>query len=173
MRRREYIAGGLGLGAVLAGGAYVTFGGGQTEQVPPTTVSLLEAPGSSGSVRVPATDRYTVLDLFSYTCLACPPQMENLRAAFQSVGERARFVSLHPASLVDDPENPTPVLEFWDNHGGPWPVGIDPNDHFHEAFGRPNHPFTAVIDPDGTVLWAETGKTPPGDIEQVIREGEA
>lgn len=172
MRRREYIAGGVGLAAVLAGGAYVTFGGdGGPTQLSPVEVDLLDVADSpTGPMTVPVPDTYTVLDLFSYTCLACPPQMENLRQAYETVGDRARFVSLHPTSLVDDTAQPDPVFEFWADHGGPWAVGLDPQDHFHEAFDRPNHPFTAVIDPEGRVVWSETGKTPPARIEEVIPE---
>lgn len=173
MRRREYIAGGVGLAAVLAGGAYVTFGNGTTTSVQRAEVDLIEAPGSSGRLTVPAPDTYTVLDLFSYTCMACPPQMDNLRVAHERIGDRAQFVSLHPANLVDDPEDPGPVLEFWENHGGPWPVGLDPDDHFHAAFDRPNHPFTAVLAPDGRVIWSESGTTSPSRIETAIdAEGE-
>lgn len=173
MQRREYLAGGLGLAAVLAGGAYVTLGEQGSGQVEPTEVPLLDAPEATGSLTVPAPGTYTVLDLFSYTCLACPPQMENLRQAKLAVGDRAQFVSIHPVSLVEDREEPTNVLEFWDEHGAPWPMGLDPEDHFHTAFDQPSHPFTAVIDPEGTVLWSETGKTPPSDIEAAIPEEEA
>ena len=172
MRRREYIAGGVGLAAVLAGGAYVTLDeGGAPDRVSPVEVDLLEASGSpSGTISVPAPETYTVLDLFSYTCLACPPQMDNLRRAHETLGDRVSFVSLHPTSLVDDVEQPESVLEFWANHGGPWAVGLDPDDHFHELFGQPSHPYTVVIDPDGRVIWAETGKTEPARIVEAVEE---
>ena len=169
MRRREYIAGGVGLAAVLAGGAYVTLGDRGPGEVTPVEVDLLDIEGSpSGTLTVPAPGTYTVLDLFSYTCLACPPQMDNLRTAKAKLGDTAQFVSLHPVSLIDDLENPAPVFEFWEKHGGPWPVGLDPEDHFHEAFGNPSHPYTAVIDPDGNVVWSETGKTAPSKIVDVV-----
>jgi hypothetical protein len=170
MRRREYIAGGLGLAAVAAGGAYVAFGGdGSPGQISPVEVDLLEVAGSpSGRMTIPAPDTPTVIDLFSYTCTRCPPQLANLRRAHEAMGDRATFVSLHPRSLVDDVEEAEPVLSFWADHGGPWAVGIDPADHFQEAFGRPEFPFTAVIDPGGQVIWAESGTTEPTRIEEAV-----
>ncbi len=171
MRRRDYIAGGIGLAAVVAGGAYVTYAGGGPEAVAPRSVPLLEVEGSpSGELTVPTPGTYTVLDLFSYTCLACPPQMDNLRQAKATLGEEAQFVSLHPVSLLDDPAEPDPVFDFWAKHGGPWAVGLDPEDHFHGVFENPNHPYTVVIDPDGGVVWAEDGKTSPQAIVDAVRE---
>lgn len=170
MQRREYIVGGVGVGALLAGGAYVTLGDvGGPDRIAPAEVQTLHADGSQGStLTVPVPDTYTVLDLFTYGCGECQKQFETLRAAKAVIGDSARFVSLHPSFMVDDVEEPTPVLEFWADHGADWAMGMDPEDHFHEAFGKPAFPFTAVIDPEGRVVWSATGVTDPGPIESAV-----
>ncbi|MFB6154034.1 MAG: TlpA family protein disulfide reductase, partial [Halodesulfurarchaeum sp.] len=147
MRRREYIAGGVGLAAVLAGGAYVSFGSGRgtPRRVEPVNVDTFQMPGSPGdTIRVPARAGLTVLDLFSVGCLACVDQVENLKRVRKQVGEEVHFVSLHPEGLADA-ENPTQVREFWADHGGSWPVGLDPDNHFRRAFEPELFPFTAVF----------------------------
>ncbi len=170
MQRREYIVGAVGLGALLAGGAYATLGDvGGANRIAPAEVKLLNADGSPGStLTVPVPDTYTVLDLFTYGCGECQKQFQTLRAAEAVVGDAARFVSVHPSFMVDDVEQPTPVLEFWSEHGGDWAMGLDPGDHFHDGFGKPAFPFTAVIDPDGRVVWSATGVTDPGPIESAV-----
>lgn len=171
MQRREYIAGGLGVAALLAGGAYVEFGGGGVpDRVPPTEVRTLPVGGGDGQLlTVPATDRATVLDLFTYSCGECRKQIDVLRGVHESMGDRARIVSLHPASFVDDVDDPEPVLDMWADHGGPWPVAIDPNDHFYGRFGKPGVPYTVVLDPDGMVHFSEMGVTSVEAIEAAVR----
>jgi hypothetical protein len=174
MQRREYLAGGAGLAALLAGGAYVTLGDRRgPERLQATEVRTLGVEGAApATITVPVPDTYTVLDIFSYGCGECQKQMGTLETARAALGDAAQFVSIHPSYMVDDPADPEPVLDFWANHGSDWPLAMDPGDYFYEAFEKPAFPFTAVIDPDNRVLWSATGVTGPGPIERAVEGGD-
>ena len=171
MRRREYLAGGLGLAAVLAGGAYVSFGGGGSTggTVSPVTVETFDAPGSTrGTLRVPVENRVTVLEIFEPFCSGCLEQFPNLETAHERVGDVARFVSLVPQSSGFDRGT---IVDMWGQFGGGWPVGIDPDDHFfQETFQAKAVPHTGVVAPDGTLSFSESGVVSTAEVETAVRE---
>lgn len=171
MRRREYVAGGMGLAAVLAGGAYVAFGGGssQGESVTPVAVETIEAPGSpGGTMTVPTPGRATVIEIFEPFCRGCHDQFPKLAAAQEAVD--AQFVSLVPQSSEFDA---SVIVEEWESLGGSWPVGIDPNDHFfYDTFHATAVPHVAVIDGSGTLVLSKSDVVPTRTVIEAVTEAQ-
>lgn len=170
MQRREYVAGGLGLAALLAGGAYVQFGGsGTPDRVDPDTVETLGVgENEPETLTVPATDRWTVLEFFSRTCGECRKQVGVLESIRETAGSDVLFVSLHPESGPVDVEDPTALREMWLEHGGSWPAAIDVGDRLYRQFGTPGVPYTVVFEPGGAVAFAHMGVTSTEAITQVL-----
>lgn len=170
MRRRELLAGVLGLG-VLGGGAALANSGTSfinDEGIAPVQVETLDAPGSEpGTMLVPEPDTVTVVDVFRTSCTECKPQLEQLRTTHDAVGDRATFVSVTNAvlggSLTRDD-----ITDWWREYGGPWPVAVDNEGQVTQAVGATGLPFTAIVDATGEVAWTHLGVADGESVAEAV-----
>lgn len=174
MRRRDLLAG-LGGVAVVGVGGYValTRAGGDVE---PVEIDLFEAPGSpGGTMQVPLAQTTTVIDLFATTCPPCKPTIDRLTAATPDA-EDVQFVSVTAEYLGEKDaggsggKTRADVIEWWDAHGGPWPVGHDPEAVLFGRLDAGTLPHTVVIDARGNIVWTHTGVPESERVRAAIAE---
>ncbi|ARS91064.1 TlpA family protein disulfide reductase [Natrarchaeobaculum aegyptiacum] len=164
MRRRELIAGAVGGGLLLGGGA-VALGGlpsvGDDESSEPTEpieVRTLEARGSeAGTMTVPDDDRLTAVTFFATTCSSCAEKMPHLAEAAAGLeGEPIQFVSV-TTEPVGNTVPESEVVEWFESHDGDWLLAHDDGSRLTVAYDGVPYPKTAVVDTDGTTLWEHVG----------------
>jgi thiol-disulfide isomerase/thioredoxin len=158
MNRRRLLSALAGFG--LTGGSLVAlrsdvFSG--TGNRLPTRVETLDAPGSSpGKIRVPRTDRPTLVDLFATWCPPCERQMDPLAAVIPEYDDRVAFVSV-TNERIGGTLSRSDIARWWERHDGRWPVALDPESVLMSTLGAEGLPYLALVDTDGTVLWAHSG----------------
>lgn len=160
MERRRVLAsaGALGSGA-LAGcleGAIRGIGGEDdadgTAALQTLALESLDVGASpGGEVQVAPPGRAVVLDFFATWCVPCKPQLDELARVADEVGDDVAFRSITSETDRDA------IASFWRNHGGPWPVLLDPDVEATEAIGVEGLPTTVLIDREGTVQWRHGG----------------
>jgi len=166
MRRRELIAGLLGLGTV-GGGAYLATNS-ETGSVEPFELETIDAPGSeAGTTAIPERGTVSVVKFFATWCTTCASMMPEVRAAHDEVGDEAEFVSVtyeplgHSVTRGD-------VAEWWREHDGAWTVAHDADFELTDALGVAGVPTTAVLDEQNRVVLNEGGyKTEEEFVEAV------
>lgn len=167
MKRREAIAG-LGSLGVLAGGG-VALWRARTSSPPaaddgesddrddgPVAIETIDAPGSeAGKILVP-NDGLTVATFFFRGCGSCQALLpefgearEELRAAY---GDRLTTLWVTNYGPSEDE-----LRSFWDDHGGDWSVGYDPDSALATAYGVVGYPWTVAIDASGSDRWRGHG----------------
>ena len=175
MNRRELLAGAGSL-ATLGVGGYLVFGregqatGDRIESVPIDTLEVAGSPGTA--LTVPFEDSVTVIDLFATTCTACPAHIETLETVRERVDDEVRFVSV-TNQRVGEAQPRSSFVEWWERHGGPWPVGFDDEGRLTKALGLPSYPFTAVVDPGRIVRWSTSGQPSEDTIVSEVEEAVA
>ncbi len=168
MRRRELIAGALGLGTVGVGAYLAT--NSETGTVEPTEVETIDAPGSeAGTKAVPERGTVSVVKFFATWCTTCASMMPEVRAAHEGVGDGAEFVSVTYEPLGHSVTRDD-VAEWWQDHDGAWTVAHDAEFELTEALGVAGVPTTAVLDAQNRVVLNEGGyKTEDEFVEAVER----
>lgn len=164
MRRRELIAGALG-GGLLVGGGAVALGGvpsfgddGESEPTEPIEVRTLEARGSeAGTMTIPDDDRLTVVTFFATTCSSCAEKMPHLAEAAATLeGEPIQFVSV-TTEPVGNTVPEAEVVEWFESRGGDWLLAHDEGSRLTVAYDGVPYPKTAVVDSNGRTLWEHVG----------------
>jgi len=168
MRRRELIAGALGLGTV-GGGAYLATNS-ETGTVEPAEVETIDAPGSqAGTTTVPERGTVSLVKFFATWCTTCSAMMPEVRAAHDEVGDEAEFVSVTYEPLGHSVTRDD-VADWWREHDGDWTVAHDAEFELTEALGVAGVPTTAVFDAENRVVLNEGGyKTEDEFVEAVER----
>jgi thiol-disulfide isomerase/thioredoxin len=168
MRRRELIAGAIGLGTVGVG-AYLTTRA-ETGTVEPIEVETIEAPGSeAGTMTVPKRGTVSLVEFFATWCTTCSSMMPEVRAAHDEVGDEADFVSVTYEPLGHSVTRDD-VAEWWQDHDGAWTVAHDAEFELTEALGVAGVPTTAVLDAENRVVLNDGGyKTEDEFVEAVER----
>jgi thiol-disulfide isomerase/thioredoxin len=168
MRRRELIAGAIGLGTVGVG-AYLTTRA-ETGTVEPIEVETIEAPGSeAGTMTVPKRGTVSLVEFFATWCTTCSSMMPEVRAAHDEVGDEAEFVSVTYEPLGHSVTRDD-VAEWWQDHDGAWTVAHDAEFELTEALGVAGVPTTAVLDAENRVVLNDGGyKTEDEFVEAVER----
>jgi thiol-disulfide isomerase/thioredoxin len=173
MRRRDVLAGLVGLGTV-GGGAYLLdreglpVGGADTDGVEPVELRAVEAPGSrAGSVTVPEPGRVTFVEFFATWCDVCAASMPALAAAHDRVGDDVQFLSVtnEPLGHAVTREE---IAAWWADHDGSWTVAPDDDLALTEALGASSVPTMVVLDADNVVTWSGTGEHSADEIVERV-----
>lgn len=166
MRRRDALVGLAGLATV--GGAAFTLGSAGDTGVDPVTVETVEAPGSTaGSATVPAPGRVSVVEFFATWCSVCAASMPALRQINERVGD-VQFVSVtneplgHAITRQD-------VTDWWVEHGGEWPVGIDTELALTERLDAGAMPSLYVLDASNHVTYSHVGEPDPAEVQRRVQ----
>lgn len=162
MRRRDVLAGAAGIGVLGVGGA-IGFGGwdpfGDETAVAPLELDGIEAAGSSSdSVTVPREGTVSLVESFATWCPDCQRMMTELPTLHAEVGDEIQFVSATVEAL-GDADDRAAVADWWDEHGGMWQVVHDPGLTLLSRLGGSSVPYSAVLDADNRVTYAESGYT--------------
>lgn len=169
MRRRDVLAGIGSVGVVGGAGAVAVYGtpslgdGNESDDpdqatADPVTIETLDAPGSeAGSVRIPAADQATFIDFFGTWCDPCAKQMPALIEANDRIGDDVLFISV-TNEAVGRSVTKAEVVEWWREHNGNWPLGIDPTAELTAQYLTGGIPFAVAIDASGRVRWSESGR---------------
>lgn len=168
MRRREFVAAGLGLAALGAGAAYSLRS--PEETVKPAEIETLDAPGSeAGAVEVPRRGEVTVVEFFATWCTVCQGMMDDLKEVNDEVGDEAQFVSVtnEPVGHTVTPEE---VADWWRENGGSWTVGMDPDLVLTDRLNAAGVPTTVVLDRKNEVFASKTGEETAEEMIRNVRE---
>ena len=175
MRRRELLAGALGIGVVGAGAA-VAMGkfGDDGERVDPVEAKVIDTSGDgSETMTVPREGEVTFLEAFATTCRICAETMPELAVAHEKFGDAVQFVSMtiEPVGLTVEPEE---VVDWFDEHGGAWTVVHDEEHAIIEQLDVTATPYSFVLDQRNRVTWRHSGGTTSEvlhrEIEKVLDE---
>lgn len=167
MRRRDVLAGLAGL-ATVGGAAYAlqrTAGTG----IEPVAVETVDAPGSTaGTMMVPERGRVSVVEFFATWCSVCAASMPTLREIHDGLGGDVQFISVtneplgHAITRQD-------VTDWWIEHDGNWPVGIDTDLTLTERLDATGVPTMVILDADNHVTYSHTGKPDPAVVREQVR----
>jgi cytochrome c biogenesis protein CcmG/thiol:disulfide interchange protein DsbE len=108
--------------------------------------------------------RWVVLNFFASWCVPCleeHPELQAFDAAHRAAGD-AVLVS---AMFDDDADD---AREFFERHGGSWPVIDDAENSIGVAYGVAQVPESFVISPNGTVVQRFAGPVTRAALEDVI-----
>ncbi|WP_267162126.1 TlpA family protein disulfide reductase [Halovenus salina] len=160
MRRREALAG-LGALGVFGGGAAVAFGGfdfsGSEDEIEAVELPRFDAPGSSaGTETVPEQGQVTYVTMFATWCRTCRREMDQLDEAASSVSDDVQFLSV-TNEPIGETIQPADVVDWWEEHDGNWPVAHDEDLELTQALDASGVPYSAVIDTDNRLTWADGG----------------
>ncbi|KKF39455.1 redoxin [Halorubrum saccharovorum] len=132
-------------------------GGDPREQIEPTTIDTIAAPGSrDGEVVLPADGRVVFIDFFGTWCGPCEEQMPALGEAADQVGDEALFVSVTNEDVGGAlPEEQ--LADWWREHDGDWLVAADVTAELAAKLNVGGYPTAVVFDSTGRVAWRDSG----------------
>lgn len=168
MRRRDFVAGALGLAAVGGGAAYLRRS--EVEGVvAPVEVETLDAPGSQeGVAEIPRRGEVTFVEFFATWCGVCQDMMDDLDEAYDRVGDDVQFVS-----VTNEPVGHTvtreEVVEWWQEYDGAWTLGVDDGLRLTEALDASGVPTTVVVDASNEVVSRDTGQKTADEMVEEVR----
>lgn len=159
---------GGGFAATRRSGSGTPFGRSDPdESVAPVSVETLDAPGSeAGRIDVPRPGETTVLELFATWCSTCASYMTTLRTVNEAVD--AAFVSLtnEPVGVSVDRAD---VVDWWREHDGAWPVGLDDELALTTSLDAGSVPYTVVFDDAGRIAYADAGSMEASRLTAIIK----
>lgn len=109
--------------------------------------------------------RWVVVNFFATWCVPCQREHPELM----------RFAEEHPddvqvlAVLFDD--DPKRARDFFAEHGGDWPVLVDPNGQVSLDYGVRGPPESFLISPEGVVAVRIVGEVTESGLEALMAEG--
>lgn len=108
--------------------------------------------------------RWVVLNFFGSWCVPCleeHPELLEFDAAHRAEGD-AVLVSTTFDDTAED------ARDFFEEHGGSWPVVDDPENSIGVAYGVAQVPETFVIAPNGVVVQRFAGKVTRAALDELI-----
>lgn len=171
MRRRELLAGALGIGVVGVGAAAARgrFGN-DRERIDPVEAEVIDTSGDGAeTTTVPREGEVTFLEAFATTCRTCAETMPELAVAHEEVGDTVQFVSMtiEPVRLTIEPEE---VADWFDEYGGAWTVVHDEEHAIIEQLDVTATPYSFVLDQRNRVTWRHSGGTTSEEIHREIEK---
>ena len=172
MRRRDFVAGAVGLAALGAGAAYASTSPDE-EAIQPVEVETLDAPGSEGgAVEVPRRGEVSLVEFFATWCTVCQGMMGDLREVDDEVGDKVQMVSVSNEP-VGHTVTKDEVVGWWRENGGAWTVGIDDDLLLTDALGATGVPTTVVLDENNEVVASERGEKSADEITEKVRKAKS
>jgi len=168
VRRRDFVAGAVGLAAVGGGAAY-TLRSEADGAVSPVELETLDAPGSeAGFVDIPRRGDVTFVEFFATWCGVCQDMMDDLGEAYERVGDDVQFVS-----VTNEPVGHTvtreEVVEWWQEYDGAWTLGVDDGLRLTEELDASGVPTTVVVDASNNVVSTDTGRKTADEIVEEVQ----
>jgi cytochrome c biogenesis protein CcmG/thiol:disulfide interchange protein DsbE len=108
--------------------------------------------------------RWVMLNFFASWCIPCLEEHPELNAF--DVAHRAEGDAVLMSVTFDDKAKT--AREFFDDHGGEWPVIDDPDNSIGVAYGVAQVPETFVIAPNGVVVQRFAGAVTRAELDEVI-----
>jgi cytochrome c biogenesis protein CcmG/thiol:disulfide interchange protein DsbE len=108
--------------------------------------------------------QWVLLNFFASWCIPCleeHPELQAFDAAHRAEGD-AVLVSATFENRADE------AREFFEEHGGTWPVIDDPENRLGVAYGVPQVPETFLIDPNGIVRERFAGPVTRAALERAM-----
>lgn len=156
MNRRRFLAAAAGV-ALTGGSVWVASEPLSSDGRFPMQVETMDARGSTaGTVRLPADDGVTVVDLFGTWCTPCTKQLPELARLHEEFGGRVSFVSV-TNERIGGTLSRADIRQWWHDNSGAWTVGLDPESDVMAALGASGLPYLAVLGPDGSIEWSDSG----------------
>lgn len=109
---------------------------------------------------------YVVVNFFATWCVPCireHPELIEFDERHRAEGDAS------VVSVVFD-SRPAQVQEFFDEHGGDWPVVIDPDGRTALQYGVSGVPESYLVAPDGTVLLKIEGGVTADHLDRLLRQ---
>lgn len=137
---------------------------------PPFEVRTIDAPGSeAGTVVLPARTTVTVCNFTRPWCSTSEAYHGTIAEAIERVtDDRVQFLSLVGYGRDTASEEDT-YPEWWAEHDGAWPLGIDADQAVFNHYGVGSTPGLVVLGEDGTIL--QDGTAVAGQIERAANDG--
>lgn len=166
MKRRDLLAGLGGLGVVGAGAVVATRS--QTaETVDPVTIEQLDETGTVvGQIQIPEDGKPTLLTVFATWCSTCRRTMPEAIEVYDD-GSETQFVSV-TNEAVGQATTREDVVDWWETHGGDWPVGVDTDLKLTERFDVRAVPHVVVLDADNAVVYEEQGEKSAAELRDAL-----
>jgi cytochrome c biogenesis protein CcmG/thiol:disulfide interchange protein DsbE len=172
-RRRRvapFVAGGIAIVVALFIGLLATRDP-ATDRIASTPLKGKAAPPITGTgFRGDAFDLdrdrgyWVVVNFFSTTCIPCINEHPEL----------LRFAESHPdvrlVSITFD-DSGDAVANFFEQHGGDWPVLVDNTGPIAVSYGVAGVPESYLVDPLGVVRVKITGGVTRGGLDELLGEG--
>jgi cytochrome c biogenesis protein CcmG/thiol:disulfide interchange protein DsbE len=108
--------------------------------------------------------RWVMLNFFGSWCTPCLEEHPELNAF--DVAHQAEGDAVLMSVTFDDKADK--AREFFDEHGGDWPVIDDPENSIGVAYGVAQVPETFVIAPNGVVVQRFAGAVTRAELDEVI-----
>ncbi len=109
---------------------------------------------------------FVVVNFFQTTCIPCVQEHPEL-VSFQDAYGPSGFATIVSVAFDDRPEN---IREFFDEHGGDWPIIATDTASVAVDYGVPLVPESVLVAPDGEVITKLLGGIRRAELEAVIQE---
>jgi len=131
------------------------------------TVETVDAPGSvAGEQSIPA-DGPLVVEFMSVTCSVCEESMPALVESYETYGESVSFLSVSTDPVGFSVEKST-LAEWWQDHGGQWSLGIDPQLSVTQQLEVSAVPTTVLVDEQGRIVDKLRGEKTASDLTALL-----
>ena len=175
MNRRRLLAGLAGAGVVGAGW------GVSTGALPTSTLSTsneadtvdervetIDAPGSTAGEQPIPADGPLVVDFMSVTCSVCEESMPALVESYEQYGESISFLSVSTDPVGFSVDEST-LVEWWADHDGQWPLGVDSQLSVTQAMDVSAVPTAVVVDAHGEITGRLRGEKTAAELVALIK----